>query len=164
MSSSKIKTTDKTLTPSATAGSTPSLDIFSPEERETILETFGRLFGASLRRGERFGVVGSVVETRLIVAIEIADPDRTEVATFEVGHAIGGDDDVPVIEARARAIEFGHEAVSTYLQSDRWPAPHMDWREYTFDGKPLYFRGTVRNEKVEAAADAFLAEAEAAGK
>lgn len=137
--------------------------IFSPGEEQQILETFQRLFGASLRRGERFSVYGAFETEQLVVTIEIADPGRTEVARFEVGHTVGGDEDLPVIEARARSIEFAHEAVHSYLQSGRWPAPHLDWREYTFEGKPLFFRGSIRNEELEAAADALLAEADAKG-
>lgn len=139
-------------------------ELFSPEERKAILDTFNRLFGASLNPGERFAVFGAVKGERLVVTVEVADPDRTEVATFEMGHGINGDDDLPAVEARARSIEFAHEALVNYFQSGRWPKPHIDWREYTFDGKLLYFRGTVRNEKLEAAADAFLAEADVAEK
>jgi hypothetical protein len=111
-----------------------------------------------LRRGERFSVSGTLVEGRLEVVIELADPDRTDVATFTAGYEVGGAEDPTPVEARAHAVEFLHTVISDYLQSDRFPRPHIDWREYDFEGHRVFFRGSVVNEVLEREADALLGE------
>lgn len=141
---------------------TSKTEIFTPAEAAQVRDAFRRVFGASLAPGERFAVRGKNTDGRLEVCIEIADPDRTDVASFYAGFEVGGKDNVNEVEARATAVEFLHAAIHEYLQTDRFPRPHIDWREYTFEGKKLYFRGTVVNEAVEAQADALLAAAEAA--
>lgn len=135
-------------------------EIFTPAERKQIEQTFQSIFGSSLRRGERFAVRGSNRDGRLEVCVELADPDRTEVASFFAGHEVGEGAELSEIEARAHAVEFLHAAVHEYLQTDRYPRPHFDWRDYTFDGKKLFFRGSVVNEALEQQADAFLAAAD----
>ena len=134
-------------------------DIFTPAEATQIRDTFGRTFGASLRPGERFSVSGTNVDGRLEVVLVLADPERTEVATFVAGHDVGHGAPLSEIDARAHAVEFLHAAIHDYLQSGRFPRPHLDWREYTFDNKKVYLRGSVVNEALEAQADALLAAA-----
>lgn len=137
-------------------------DIFQDAEREEVERTFLRELGSSLKPGERFALSGQLDAERMVVALELAGPDREQVTTVEAGYELEDDTAAPfdLVEARAHAIEFLYAWMHEHLRDDRWPRPHGDWKEYTFRGQKVFLRGRVVNEKLEAMADEWLAKAD----
>ncbi|MCB9506115.1 MAG: hypothetical protein H6697_00430 [Myxococcales bacterium] len=135
-------------------------DIFAPEELRAIEKTFRGGFGAAFAANESLAVSGTLSDERIEVRVELADATRDEVAFFVAGMELAPEARVSVIEARALTVEFLFTIVSEYLTEGRWPPPHLDWREYTFEGKPVFLRGRAYNERLEKMADALLGEGE----
>lgn len=134
--------------------------IFNEEERETVLDTLRRELQANFTPGERFTLGGYVRDEKLVVWTELADPHREGVHRFEAGHEVDDNSDWNVFDARAHAIEFLHAMWAEYLRDERYPRPHSQWKAYGFRGKDVFFRGDVKNEKLETMADEWLAKAE----
>lgn len=143
----------------------PSLEqIFQDREAGEIVATLQDEFGGLLRPGEQFALEGQMDAERLIVTLELADTEREEVLRVDAGHevdAFRAESGATLVDARAHAVEFLIGYVHEYLRNERWPRPHHDWKAYTFQGKQVFLRGMVVNEKLEAMADEWLKKAEA---
>ncbi len=133
-------------------------EIFTDSERDAIATSLFEAFRASLKPGERFRAAGQLEDERLTVTVELAGPEREEVQVFEAGHEVHAESELDLVAARAHAVEFLGGMIHRYLKDGRWPHPHLDWKAYTFEGIEVFFRGAVRNDKLEAMADALLAE------
>ncbi len=140
---------------------TPTAEIFSEGDRNEIAAAFRKTFGARLLPGERFTARGELEEHRLVVEIEMAVPDRTAVTSFFGGVELDPKGKATLLEHRARIVEFIGSMIDEHLREGRWPRPHLEWKEYTFEGRTLFFKGAARNEALEAEADRLLAEADA---
>lgn len=139
--------------------------IFQPAERADIEQTLLRELGGSLQPGEAFTIGGELDAERLVVTLELADPEREQVLVVEAGYEVDaepspGRKPFDLVEARAHAVEFLFSWMHDHLRDDRWPRPHGDWKEYTFRAQKVFLRGSVVNERLEAMADEWLAKAE----
>ncbi len=134
-------------------------DIFSDDEQEAARQALHAAFGAWIKPDETFGIVGRFDGERLRVTIELADAPRTSVARFEAGYLFENDDET-VVELRALLVEFLGGMIEGWLRDDRWPPPHLDWQEYTWERTTIAFRGSVHNEALTRMADELLASAD----
>lgn len=135
-------------------------DIFSEQEQEAARRALHDAFGSWITPDESFGIVGRFDGTRLRVTIELADTTRSSVARFEAGYLFERDDE-SVVEVRALLVDFLGGAIERWLRDERWPNPHIDWQEYSFERTTLMFRGSVENEALTRMADELLAAADA---
>ena len=138
--------------------STPG--IFNEAERAEIGKAFRRTFGAALLPGERFTARGELEDERLTVEIELANPDRTVVTSFFGGSELPRKGKTTLIEHRVVLVEFLSGMIDEHLRNGRWPPPHLEWKEYSFQGSVIFFKGSARNEALESEADQILAEAD----
>ena len=134
--------------------------IFTEGEREQIAKAFRRTFGGVLLPGERFTARGELEDDRLTVEIELANPDRTLVTSFFGGRELPLKGETTLVEHRALLVEFLSGMIDEHLRNGRWPRPHLEWKEYTFAGQSVFYKGAARNEALESEADRILAEAE----
>jgi hypothetical protein len=138
----------------------PTAEIFSEGDRAEIAGAFRQSFRPSLLPGERFTARGELEAERLIVEIEMAVPDRTTVTSFFGGVELSKDDKTTLLEHRALLVQFIASMIEEHLREGRWPRPHLEWKEYIFEGKPVFYKGSGRNEALETEADRLLAEAD----
>lgn len=138
----------------------PPSTAFTDEELRRIESAFRETFRSHMKRGEAFAAAGTLDERHLGLRIELANPDRSEVTHFELAFELVAVPDLPLVDARVKLTECAGAVWEEYLREDRWPPPHLDWREYTFDELPIQVRGAFRNELAESMADAWLAQAE----
>lgn len=138
----------------------PERPIFSEAERKQIATALKRSFQSSLVPGERFFVAGELDDERIVVEIELSNPDRTAVTSFFGGKELVRNEETSLIEHRATIVDFLSAMIDEHLREGRWPRPHLEWKEYTFEGAVVFYRGAARNEALEAEADRILAEAE----
>ena len=134
-------------------------DIFSDDELEAARRALHDAFGTWIKPDEAFGIVGRFDGERLRVTIELADTTRSSVARFEAGYLFENDDE-NVVEVRALLVEFLGGMLDTWLRDDRWPPPHLDWQEYSWERTTIAFRGSVENEALTRMADELLASAD----
>ena len=59
-------------------------------------------------------------------------------------------------EASRAAVDVEGYVLDCFFQGDRSLRPPLDWQVLKYGGDTLYFRGTIRNETLEDAADALL--------
>lgn len=138
----------------------PTAEIFSEGDRTEIAKALRETFGPSLLPGERFTARGELEEQRLVVEIEMAVPDRTMVTSFFGGVELSPKEKTTLLEHRARVVEFLATMIEEHLREGRWPRPHLEWKEYTFEGESVFYKGAARNEALESEADRLIAEAE----
>jgi hypothetical protein len=110
-----------------------------------------------MQRGETWTAHGTLDDQHLGLSVVLATEDRTSVTTFECAAAFERVGDVSLVDLRARLVEFLGVMLSSWFRDERWPPPHLDWREYDWEGTPLSFRGSARNEHLEDLADRWLA-------
>lgn len=138
----------------------PDRPIFSESERKQVADALKRSFRGALVPGERFAVAGELDDERIIVEIELSNSDRTAVTSFFAGRELVRKEETTLIEHRALLVEFLSAMIDEHLREGRWPRPHLEWKEYTFESATVFYRGAARNEALEAEADRILAEAD----
>ncbi|TVR04034.1 MAG: hypothetical protein EA398_03515 [Deltaproteobacteria bacterium] len=117
--------------------------------------TFAGALRGRLAEGEsvRAWSFASPTDARLV--IEVADAGRERVLWMECGMAFGaGVREAEV--AMAVLAEFLHDRLADHLAQERWPPPHLDFKEYEHGEWTVYFRGQEHNEALDHLADEWL--------
>ena len=126
-------------------------------QTEEMARTLASACEAYLEDDETFGVVGEVADDHLIVTFRLASGSGARVWTWEVAKRLEGEG---AAKASLTLLDFFFRVLEAWLQEDRWPNPHLDWKEYTWEGLTFSLRGEFRNEELDAMADAWLQRAE----
>lgn len=131
--------------------------LFEGEHDDALAEVFLGAFSARVRDGEQFRAWTFAGKEHARCVIELADAPREHVLWQEAG--INFDADCPGADtARPRIVELLHDVLDQWLAEDRWPPPHLDFKEVELDGVSIWLRGQQLNEALEAMADRWLAE------
>ena len=131
--------------------------LFEGQHDAVLAAVFGEALAARIHDGERFRAWTFAGSGHARCVIELADASRENVLWHEAG--INFDADCPDVDAaRPRIVEFLHDEVAHWLGADRWPPPHLDFKEYEHDGASIWMRGQQLNEALDSLAERWLAE------
>lgn len=134
-------------------------EIFTPDEATQIAVLLKEAHRAYLHDGEDYAIRGDIDEDGLLVLVDLALPDRSEVSRFEVGALLAENQELALVDLRAAAVEFVSAWLLTWLRDGRLPRPHLEFKDYRWEDANLRFRGEVRNDLLVAEADRLLREA-----
>jgi hypothetical protein len=130
--------------------------VFSNPELRDVEKTLQSVYGASVEEDEKFEVAAALTGEHLEMVVSLANYDRTKVCRLQGATKVDNDDLEDFLNARADLFEFLSAMLEEFLESSRLRALHIDWKEYDYNERTMYFRSSLENEKVTEMADEWL--------
>jgi hypothetical protein len=128
-------------------------------EIDTLRELLETRHRARLRAGDSFAIDGVVTHGEAVVNLTMSDPNEEDVLHLETRCDVVANDLQNPMDGKHACFDLLDVALATYFESGRAWRPGLDWGAQTTDDIEVWIRGSVRNVKLERAADALLAEA-----
>lgn len=138
--------------------SMPNQLSLNPAEQKSIVKLLKKRHGLYLSPGEAFTCDGHLSHGDVHLKLMLSRPDQSHVVELEARADLEHNDIQNPSDAKSALLDFLDEVFLEYFEKSREMRMDLDWKVYNRDGVELQFRGSVRNRKVEAMADAWLAE------
>ena len=132
--------------------------IFSRPELTLVNETLNAELRSLLDDGEHIQATGGWIDGRATFRAAVATFDRSRVLRAECATAVPPDDAKELLVARAALVEFMAAMLEEWLNTERIRSPHIEWREYTYEGREFLYRASLHDEATESLADRWLRE------
>ena len=113
-----------------------------------------------MRPSDIVAIEGVVTHGEAEVSLVIGDPEQTEVLSLETRCDLVANDLQNPIDGKHACFDLLDIALAEYFESGRQWRPGLEWALQTVEGVDVWLRGSVRNLKLEAQADALLAQAD----
>lgn len=130
--------------------------VFSNPELKEIREALTNAFGATIEQDESFEVAAALSGDHIEMVIVLGNYDRTKVCRLQAATEVDDSDPEDFLNARADVVEFLSAMLEEYLESSRLNALHVDWKEYEYAGRVVFFRSSLEDEKARELADEWL--------
>ncbi len=127
-------------------------------EIEEVLGLLRERHRSHIRPGEALTLEGIVSHGEAKVSLTLRDPEETEVLTLDTCCDLVENDLQNPIDGKMACFDLVELALSQYLESGRQWRPSLAWGPESVEDIAVWMRGSVRNLKVEAMADAWLKE------
>jgi hypothetical protein len=133
--------------------------LFTTPEQAELVAAFREAWTLALRPGEAPSIDGDVDDVRVRVEVVVAHAESGDETRVEAVALLDENETRDLVELRAAAIEFALSWLGDWLRGDRFPRPHIDWKEYRWEEVALRFRGESTNRRLRDEADRLLREA-----
>lgn len=130
--------------------------VFSNPELREIETALRDSFGAAIDDDESFTVAAALSGDHLEMVVELANFERTKVCRLHAATEVAPRDAEDFVNGRADLVEFEFAMMEEYLATSRLNALHIDWKEYDYNGRTIYFRSILEDEKARKMADDWL--------
>jgi len=130
--------------------------LLDTKTRAHVLNNLNERHSGGLLGGETFTVEARKLGDNVVATLVLAARDRTAVYTMEAAIVRERYSGMSVDDARDICLDFLDWYVGTYLQARREPLLPLDWQPHRFGDVEIMARGDLRNEFLDAAADAWL--------
>ena len=127
-------------------------------EIDKVLELLRQRHRSHLRPGDVLELDGVVTHGEATVSLTLRDPEGTQVLTLETRCDLVDNDIQNPIDGKMACFDLLELALTQYLESGRQWRPGVGWGPEACEDVTVCMRGSVRNLKVEAMADAWLEE------
>jgi hypothetical protein len=129
---------------------------FSDDFNKGLVELLMERHGPYLAPGESFACQGLLSHGEVKATIVLSNADESSVVTIEGRIDLELNDIQNPLDARDCVVDFLEEVIIEYFERERMLRPNLDWKEYTFGGNEIAFRGSVNNAKLDRMADEWL--------
>lgn len=128
------------------------------EELAKIIKTLSERHHAHVKPGEVFELEGYMNHGEAYARLWLRDPEETQVLSMEARVDLIGEDIQNPDEGKMHALDILDLGLQEYFSTSRTWKPSLDWKAHKHDGVDVYFRGSVRNLKLEKMASELLGE------